>query len=107
MVILQYLVRIWSSKHFKGINVLWFDGDIDVVGGGEKAKIKCLEDIFFNIFLINCTKVVKPFHIFEMLTHLRSKLCWNAYYSHVNVLTSRSFLDEFFLILDAVIANIS
>lgn len=95
----------WSI-HFERIYVRWLKVNLEVESWGKIDKIKFFKDVLFDIFLINCTEVVKTLHIFEFLANLRFELIWYTDDSKGGSCFSWSFLQELSLRSNTVVLDI-
>ena len=98
---------ISRSVYFERFDIIGKEGDLKIEGWREIGKIEVLKNIFFDIILIDCTKVIESFNIFEFFTNFRSKLIRNSYDSQSNSSFRWSFLKKNSLIGDAIVTDIS
>ena len=85
-------IRIGGSKNFNINYIFGIYVDLNVIGWRKESEIKRFKDIFFDVLLINCAKIVESFDVFEYFTSLRLKTCRNSNNRSVNfVLVCRIF----------------
>lgn len=98
---------ISRSVYFERFDIIGKEGDLKIEGWREVGKIEVLKNIFFDVVLIDCTKVIESFDIFEFFTNFRSKLIRNSDDSQSNSSFRWSLLKENSLIGDAIVTDIS
>ena len=64
IVILPNLIRIRSPESFKWNDVITLKSNLNIMWDREKVKIKLLKNVFFNIWIVNGTEIVKSFNVF-------------------------------------------
>jgi len=105
--ILLDLVWIRGSKYFNSSNIVWLNIKINIACWWEKAKIESFKYILLDVLLIDRTKIVEPFDLFECLTSWGLKISWNTNDRSVNVVLISSLLNNRSLLRNAFITNIS
>jgi hypothetical protein len=68
LIVLLDFVTVGSTKYFDRRDVFGVDGNLDVVCRREEAEVKGFQNIFLDVFLIDCTEVVEALDLFENLT---------------------------------------
>ena len=94
------------TKDLERIDILRLNRNVEVEGWREIGKIKVLEDIFFDVVLIDCTEVVESFHIFELFTHFRPKAIRNSDYGQWRPSLIGCFFKKLSLRCNAVVTDI-
>lgn len=77
-----------------------------IIGCWKKSIIEGLEEIFENIFVIDCTEIIEPFSVFEELASFGIKFSGNSYNGEMNSFFPSGFFNGFYTFIDATIANI-
>ncbi len=106
VVVFSHQIRIWSTEYFKLSKILRGDWDGDVVSRGEKSEIKSLEDILFDVMLIDCTKVIESLYIFEFFANIWLEISRDAHDSKIDSFLCWSLIYKLLLMFETIVFHI-
>ena len=73
----------------------------------EEIKIELFKNMFLDVLIVDCTKVVETFDIIECFASLRPELIRNPDYCQVNIIILRGFVYKIEASTDCIVPDIS